>query len=108
MIVKIVFLVSTASVVSSVPGGLLHVSTVSYGILLPSLSVSLCSNTGEYQECYKLPLSSPQEWSNQYCYFRDESSVQMNPSILIVDACNHTRTTVIDTSVHSIHLQIQF
>ena len=35
MIVKIVFLVSTVSVVSSVPGVLLHVSNVSYGILLP-------------------------------------------------------------------------
>ena len=35
MIVKIVFLVSTVSAVSSMPGGLLHVSTVSYGILLP-------------------------------------------------------------------------
>ena len=72
------------------------------------LSISLCSNTGEYQECYKLPSPSPQERSNQYCYFRDGSSTQKNPSILIVDACNHTRATVIDTSVHSIHLQIQF
>jgi len=60
MIVKRVFLVSPVSVVSSMPGGLLRVSTVSYGILLPSLSISLCSSTGEYQDCYKLPSPSPQ------------------------------------------------
>ena len=53
-------LVSPVSVVSSMPGGLLRVSTVSYGILLPSLSISLCGNTGEYQDCYKLPSPSLQ------------------------------------------------
>ena len=79
------------------PEGLLRVSTFSYGILLPSLSINLCGNTGEYQECYKLP--SPQNavapkklWSK-------------NLSILIVDNCNYTHTTVTEyTSVHSIHL----